>query len=817
MGRDQHAPRLAPNLRLSRQRTRGQGPSTAAESGPAGPGGRTEADPRPAGRPRWGRFAAALVLLAGVVVAGVGALRMFPGDPPPAAAEYAGSASCAACHAAQHTAWRDSHHARAMQHATAETVLGNFADAEHLHDGVRSRFYRRDGRYLVETEGPEGRPTEYEIRYTFGVYPLQQYLVELDGGRLQALAVGWDSRPRAEGGQRWFRQYPDEKLSPRDELHWTRASQNWNAMCADCHSTDVRRGYQPERNRYDTRYREISVGCESCHGPASRHLDWAQRGRRDDPTRGLAVRLDDRRGVNWSIDPSSGNARRSAPAIEARELEVCAACHSRRAQFAEGWHAGRRLMDHYLPALLSAGLYHPDGQQRDEVFTWGSWVQSRMHRAGVTCSDCHDPHTQSLRAPGNAVCAQCHAPSRYDVPAHHRHAPDSRGAQCVECHMPATAYMVVDPRRDHSLRVPRPDLSAALGSPDACTQCHSDRTPAWAAAALRGWGADSRAGQPHFGSVFVAARKGSAGAAQGLVGLATDREQPAIVRATALSLLGRYPGRSATDAAQRALGDVDPLVRHAAVAAVAQLAPERVGTALLTVIEDPVAAIRLEVARILVAQGGAAGLGLDPRRTELVLSEFERVQRSNADRPESLLGLGNLLASRGEADAAQAAYRSAIALDRGFVPAYVNLSELVRARGPEREVQTLLGTGLRQAPGSVALRSALGLSLVREGRHAAALSELAAAHRGAPGEARHAYVYAMALRERGQALDALRVLERSVDLNGDRELRLAIASLRMDRGEVEAASRALAALSATNPEDPALASLRRPRSGSGAR
>ena len=161
----------------------------------------------------------------------------------PVAASFVGSSECKACHAQQTAAWASSQHARAMQHATAETVRGDFNDAKFSFDGVTSSFFRRDGKYFVRTDGPDGKLADFEVKYTFGLEPLQQYLVELPGGRLQALAVTWDTRPKSAGGQRWFRQYPDEKLDFRDELHWTRRSQNWNFMCADCHSSQVTKGY----------------------------------------------------------------------------------------------------------------------------------------------------------------------------------------------------------------------------------------------------------------------------------------------------------------------------------------------------------------------------------------------------------------------------------------------------------------------------------------------------------------------------------------------------------------------------------------------
>jgi len=396
--------------------------------------------------------------------------------------EYSGSAACADCHRAQTALWRGSHHDLAMQDATAETVLGDFADASFAADGVTTTFFRRDERFWIRTPGRDGRQTELALPYTFGVDPLQQYLVALPDGRLQAFGVAWDSRPAAAGGQRWFDLYPGDRLEPGDPLHWTGRDQTWNHMCAECHSTGLRKGYQADEDRYRTTWSEIDVACEACHGPGSRHVSWAraEAGARPgagggDPERGLAVRLRDAVPGQWIMDLETGIAKRSPPRARDTQIEVCARCHSRRATLTESYRHGGSLLDTHAPALLDAALYFADGQIREEVFEWGSFLQSRMHRAGVTCSDCHDPHSLAVRGEGNAACAGCHLPSRFDAVEHHRHRPGTRGAACVECHMPAREYMVVDRRRDHSLRVPRPDLATALGAPDACTACHRDR------------------------------------------------------------------------------------------------------------------------------------------------------------------------------------------------------------------------------------------------------------------------------------------------------------------------------------------------------
>jgi hypothetical protein len=383
------------------------------------------------------------------------------------AAHYVGTASCESCHSSQAAEWKKSQHKAAMADANDRTVAGDFSNARFTYDGTTSTFFKRDGKFFVRTDGPDGKLADFEVRYTFGVEPLQQYLIEFTDGRLQALSIAWDTRSKEAGGQRWFHLYPRERVGHNDELHWTRPAQNWNFMCADCHSTAVRKNYDAATNRFETRWAEISVGCEACHGPGSRHTTWAADANRNqrsksDSTLGLVARFGERRGVTWSVSAASGNATRSTPRHTEAEIGVCAQCHSRRSEMAEGYEPGKPFLDYYRPALLTRPLYFPDGQQRDEVYTWGSFQQSRMNAQGVTCSDCHNPHSGKLRAPGNSACATCHLPAKYDAPAHHHHKPTSTGATCAACHMPSGTYvMVVDPRHDHSFRIPPGSIRGA--------------------------------------------------------------------------------------------------------------------------------------------------------------------------------------------------------------------------------------------------------------------------------------------------------------------------------------------------------------------
>jgi tetratricopeptide (TPR) repeat protein len=766
-------------------------------------------------------------LLAGIGVLAAAALYFAVVEPPvpapappaasaPAAGEasvpahpvaYVGTAACASCHPKEHEAWQGSQHDRAMAEATEATVRGNFAGAKFTHAGVTSTFFRRDGRFFVNTDGPDGRLADFEIRYTFGVEPLQQYLVEMPGGRLQALGIAWDTRPAKAGGQRWFHLYPDRRLKAGDPLHWTGIDQTWNYQCADCHSTNLRKNYDEATNSYATAWTEIDVGCEGCHGPGSNHVAWAKKdgdGQRQAADKGLTVRLDERRGVSWSIDAATGNAVRSRPRESSREIETCARCHARRGQFTDSWHAGQPFADGYRASLLEPGLYWADGQQRDEVFTTGSFQGSRMHAAGVTCADCHDPHTGRPRAPGNAVCAQCHLPAKYDAAAHHHHAPGSKGAECAACHMPTTTYMVVDPRHDHGFRVPRPDRSVSLGTPNACNQCHQDRKPEWAAAAVKRWYPQPKPGFQTFAEAFAAADRGAPGAQRALVAVVEDGGQSGLVRASAVRRLGHYLGPATLPVLRNALGDREALVRAAAVGVLEGVEPALRAQLLAPLLDDPVREVRMEAARALAGPPEQRLSAPDRAKLATALDEYVAAERFNADRPEGRANLGNLHATQGRYDEAVAAYRAALALDPTFTQAALNLADVQRSRGAEDEAERTLREALKRDPRSAPARLALGLSLTRQKRGGEALKELAEAARLAPENARFTYVYAVALNDAGRAAHARRELEGALKRQPyDRDVLLALALFERDGGDRARAlgyARQLAELEPDNPQ-----------------
>jgi predicted CXXCH cytochrome family protein len=704
-------------------------------------------------------------------------------------AAYVGRKVCGECHAKELEAWRGSDHDLAMQVADDKTVLGNFANAKFRYSGITTTFSRRDGKFYVTTDGSDGKLHDYQIKYTFGVHPLQQYLIELPGGRMQALGIAWDSRPRALGGERWFHLYPKLDLKAGDPLHWTGNSQTWNFQCAECHSTDLKKNYDAKTNTYHTTWAELDVSCEACHGPGANHVAWAKKtgDAANDPKHGLVVALDERKGVTWARD-ATGTPQRSAPRTQSREIDACARCHGRAARLSDDDPHGKPPLDTHRYALLDDGLYWDDGQMHDEVYNWGAFLQSKMYAKGVTCSDCHDPHSLKLKAPGNAVCTQCHDAAKYDVGTHTHHRAGTAGAACAACHMPTTTYMIVDPRHDHSMRVPRPDLSVRLNVPNACNNCHANKSAQWAADAVSTlWGKGS-GGYQQFANAFAAAAGGLPEARGSLLGLIDDKEQPALVRASALTRLAPYQNAATLPSVTRSLNDTDPLVRLAAVQVLSVTDVAIRQRYLPRMLDDPVLAIRIETAHAL-AGPAEAGLKASERATlDRVLAEYIAVHTYNSDRPEGRTSLANLYAIRGDAEHAITEYRKAIELDPTFVQAYVNLADLFRERGVESAAEAALRAGLSRNPKSAPLHYALGLSLVRQKRTAEGLKSLAEAARLDAGSPRYAYVYAVALSDSGRPRDALRILEATHRKNPyDRDVLSTLALYTSQAGRRDAA------------------------------
>jgi predicted CXXCH cytochrome family protein len=668
--------------------------------------------------------------------------------------KFVGAGSCIDCHQQEYTDWQLSDHQKAMQPANSASVLGDFNDVTVKFHGIETSLFRQGNNFKVVTTGLNGDLQQFEIKYAFGHYPLQQYLVDIGEGHLQALNIAWDSRSTAEGGQRWFHLRANEDIDPEHPFFWARHFQNSNSRCIECHSTDFRKNFDPKTSSYETSWSETGVGCESCHGPASQHVALATTRQLDGADKGFdKQRMPE---LSWEFRGDDEIASPSGIKNDA-DIDTCGGCHSLRSSTADA-SPGAAYHQQYRLALLEQGLYFSDGQINEEVYVMGSFLQSKMQAKGVTCSNCHNPHSGKLIAEGNALCAQCHKPVSFDTPVHHRHQQVSTGAQCVNCHMPERLYMSVDLRRDHSFTTPDPLLSKQLNVPNACTSCHLGKTDNWAAQALKNWGMADR--QNTWAAINRGLEKNDS-----LEFRAYALNSPAlslapIRRATLISKLAAFPSRLAVETVSRHLTDPDPLIRRAAVSAL-QGMPIQVRWQLLNpLIEDPVKVIRLEVAFGL-ADALLQPTGKDAERLGKLIDEYRESLEYNADTPAGQLGIGNLEARLGYSILAENAYLRALEIEPRFVPALINLSDFYRSSGRDPESRKILLNALQVAPDSANTNHAYALFLVRSGKQEQALEYFETAIRQEDSNPRHVYVYAVALDSRGQTIQAIKVIEQA--------------------------------------------------------
>jgi len=714
-------------------------------------------------------------------------------DPAPVAAipeverpaELVGTEACSSCHEAEHRDWLGSHHDLAMQQATPETVLGNFENFRAKYYEETTLFVRDGESFAVEAVGADEKRTRFPVIYTFGIEPLQQYLVEIEPGRLQAFPFAWDTRSKGQGGQRWLHLQPEEYVEPGDPLHWTGPSYNWNYACADCHSTAVEKNYDRASKRYSTEYFEINVGCEACHGPGSQHVALVEAKAESMPSNGgFDRRLPAPDERHWSFVDGRSIAVLD-PSAPSDEPLSCAPCHSRRADLGGdvgGYH------DRYRLATLDELLYFDDGQIEDEVYVYGSFLQSKMHAAGVVCSDCHEPHSATLRAEGNGLCVRCHRADTFDGPQHHFHRTGNAGSLCTDCHMPQRTYMRIDERADHRFGLPRPGLSKQIGAPDACTGCHQDRSQSWAEAQV------AKRFETRSPDTFALAlhrgRNQQPGGEAALVEIVAAGSAPDIVRATALLELRNLGSPALPALLMRAAQDPSPILRRSVALASRELGPEVRVEIVRGLLRDPVRTVRIEAVASLLGLDARGWSAADLAALKEATAEYIEARSFNADRGEGLVDLANVAMGAGDFKHAEANLREALEIDPTFTAAYVNLADLYRSRQRDEDAEAILRQGLRAAADPVTIDFALGLTLVRLGQRSEALVCLRRAYEARPESIRFGYVYAVAQFDGGQhdaALDTLERMRRRYPAN--RDIIQLLAGYNQQLGRAKAAQR----------------------------
>jgi tetratricopeptide (TPR) repeat protein len=667
----------------------------------------------------------------------------------------------------------------AMMTADEYSVKADFNNTTFDYNGIVSTFYKKDGKFMVQTDGPDGKLHDYEISYTFGIYPLQQYMIKFPDGKIQVLDPTWDNRSKEEGGQHWYHIHADDNVTAGDVLHWTGPNMNWNYMCADCHSTNLKKNYDEKTKSYHTTWDVINVSCEACHGPASKHVEWSKTPHKALDNKGFTLSFKNKK---WKWDV---NTKEKKGGADHQELEVCAKCHSRRSQLDDDFVPGNKFADHYLAVQLEEGLYFPDGKIQDEVYVYDSFLQSKMYAAGVTCTDCHNPHTLKRKSEGDKVCSKCHSEEKYTATSHHKHKEGSTGSSCVSCHMPARTYMGVDSRNDHSFRIPRPDVSVEMKAvPNACNLCHKDKDAQWSTDAMKKWYGKIPVGKQNFAHSLQALRSNDSSAPKELYNILTSNA-PKIAKATATAYLGNYPSKQTYMTTQQMLGRSDPQIRRSALVALESFPPQMRMRKTFEMLNDPVKIVRMEAAR----QMASFPLGNVDEKTKEVLDkafeEYEKLLLFTAERPESQLSLGVYYSNRKMPEKAEKAYLEALRLQPQFVPAYINYSNYLMKQSRSKEAFDILEKGIKNVPNMGILYHALGLWYVQNKVSDKAEAALKKAVELSPDNARFAYVYAISLGEKDpkKAIDVLEAAHKK--FNGNLQIISGLAYYYKQTGDLD--------------------------------
>lgn len=701
---------------------------------------------------------------------------------------FVGAKACQSCHEQQYQDWQGSHHAKSMMHADSRSVLGNFNNEKLIEQGEVNRFYKKTSQYWVNIKGPTGEFKDYQIKYTFGVEPLQQYMVEFSDGRIQLIPFAWDSRPKALGGQRWFNLYP-QMTTTDQEFFWTNIGQNWNYMCADCHSTNVRKNHDLNTNTYNTTFSEINVACESCHGPASKHLQWSK----NNTIANFGFNRDLSSSVKAWRSLAQANTLSPEKVKHSQQVTMCAQCHSRRTQISNKDHVNTNAFgERYMLDLISSENYYADGQVYNENFVYGSFLQSKMHQNGVVCSDCHNPHSAKLKLPVETLCLQCHSADKYGDKKHHNHQTESSGAQCVNCHMPETTYMNIDARRDHGFHIPRPDLAKKLGTPDTCLSCHQNKDSAWSNQQVNNWYPQSTIKEANaFATTFSASNvvlneQQLTRVSGELSRISQTINYAPIIRASALARMANTSNNNIMIAIARAVKNPNENIRLGAIAGAQSMANAQKWRLLSPLLTDEVLLIRASSAFALVSLWN----NLTKEQQALLspaLDEYITIQHFNSDRGFSHANLAIVNIYQGQYQQAIAAFNQGMLIEPYFVQSYIHLSQLYSQLAQNNNAIATLRLGIKANPSNAELLHQLGLAYIRAKDQLQAQKYLAKATQLAPENSHYFYVYGLSL-EHSAPKKAYSALLHAFQLSNNPQYLYALCDIQLKNNAAEAKS-----------------------------
>ena len=635
---------------------------------------------------------------------------------PAAHPEYVGAESCKECHAEEHSDWKKSDHFYSMQKATKEFVKADF-NTTYSADLIQYKFTQNDTAFFVEIKDQDEPIQTFEVAYTFGWEPLQQYLLKAKNGKFQTLRATWDTEKN-----QWFHQTAGTIVEPHDWLSWAKGGQNWNTMCSSCHSTHLKKNYNENTDSFNTTFEEINVSCETCHGAGGKHLD-AQ--------------------TNKSInDPYLGGALMD----QKSQIDNCGTCHARRTMLEDLSDPSNEFLHRFIPQNLTSAFYEADGQIKEEDFVYGSFLSSKMYQNHVSCNNCHNPHSGNLKLEGNALCMQCHEP-KYDSKAHHFHEGESgtKGTSCVSCHMDGKVYMGNDYRKDHSFRVPRPDQSVHYGTTNACNSCHTDKSAKWAATQVTNWYGMNRA--YHFSDDLIPGSLLNGKSFMHLSNLMKNDSVPVIVKSTALEYLQYINSEESYDLIVKSLQHKEALVRQAGYVSLLSF-PEQLRTKpALKGLRDKVKAVRIMAFRAVSNLDVKTLNPTDLTVWNQVNGEYFIYLKGNSDFPNGQTLIGEYYLQQGDYHRAVAGFNRALKMDSLQVSPYTNLAILYSGKNESAKVKEILKKGISKFPENAQMYYFVGLNDGALGNIDGQILGLKEAYTIDPANVKYAYNYILTLYE----------------------------------------------------------------------
>ena len=692
--------------------------------------------------------------------------------------DYVGDQSCKKCHATEFKEWKQSHHYMSMLPPNDSTVKGNFNNITFTADGVTSRFFKKGSKYFINTEGDDGKNHDFEVKYIFGFTPLQQYLIEFPGGRLQVPRLSWDVNKK-----KWFNQYAGQNIPSHDWLHWTGNAQNWNTMCASCHSTNLRKNYDIKTDTYKTSYSIINVSCESCHGAGKQHVDFIN----DDYKSGERV--------VGSFMKLAKNSK------QIEELNTCAPCHARVSELSGTHIDSKEIMDNYIPQIPDTENYHADGQVNDEDYIYTSFLQSRMFHKGVTCSTCHNPHSVKLKRIGNQTCTLCHIPTKYDVPTHTFHKKGTAATECKNCHMPGKLYMGNDLRHDHSFRVPRPDLSVKYGTPNACSNCHKDKSEKVLAQAIIKWYGPKRV--YHFAEDLIPGSKLDVNSEKHLISLIDNKFVPKIIKATATFYLGSIPTQTSLNIILARLSSKEAQVRYRALRSLASFPAESWMQAVGPLLSDKVRAVRIAAADLYITIPKEQVPSLFAKAFGSAQVELEQSLRYQTDFSTGNVMLADYYLKLQDYDNAEKFYLRGLKKDSKMNYALLNLSAAYNSQGKNSQALQTLELALKNDSKNERIYYNMALLFNEMNNIAAAEKAFARAVELNSTNPKVYYNYGLLLNQNKKAKQAETILLKGIQINpSDSELYYALSFVYMQSNDKVKAIQTAIKLKQLDPTNP---------------